>query len=167
MSKLVPALFAGLLLTVSAALAQDPAGAEQEAKARRARFEAARTALLAEADDLMVAGSHVGRGAQPSRFYLLLVDLMQGGEEQELRELCRHEQVVVRAAGLLAMAKRFPEQAVAVIEARRESQVPLEYCPSGCTPERITEGRLAAIILDEDAEPLDFVGTPPVPLRKR
>jgi hypothetical protein len=167
MSKVVLSLVAGLLLTVSPALAQEPAAAEQEARAIRARFEAARAALLAEAEKLMVTGSHVGRGGQPGRFYLLLVDLMEGGAEQDLLELSRHEQVVVRAAGLLALAKRFPEKAVEVIEARRESQVLLEYCPSGCTPEQITEGRLAAIILDEDAEPLDSDGTPPAPLRKR
>lgn len=166
MSKVAPSLVAGVLLTIFPALAQEPAGVAQEAQVR-ARFEAARTALLAEAKDLMVTGSHVGRGAQPGRFYRLLVDLVEGGEEQELLELCRHEEVVVRAAGLLAMAKRFPEKAVAVIEARLESQVPLEYCPTGCTSEQITEGRLAAIILDEDAEPLDFDGTPPVPLRRR
>lgn len=167
MSKVVLSLVASLLLTVSPALAQEPPAVEQEARAARARFEAARAALLAEAEELMVTGSHVGRGGQPGRFYNLLVDLLQGGEEQDFLELCRHEQVVVRAAGLLAMAKRFPERAVEVIEARRESEAPLEYCPSGCTPERITEGRLATIILDEDAEPLHSDGTPPVPLRKR
>ncbi|MCO5172397.1 MAG: hypothetical protein M9894_39370 [Planctomycetes bacterium] len=119
-------------------------------RSRTERFEAARQALLAEAADLAVTGRTVGRGAEPGRFYLLVTELERTGEAKEdYLALVRHEQVVVRAAGLICLARRFPAHAFDVLDARRSSETPLAFNPNGCTVETITEGELVARLLKD------------------
>lgn len=148
---LVPLALA--VVAPTTALAQD-AGADARPPAER--FAAARQELLAKAADLIVDGSAVGRGAQPGRFYRLVVELSRTGQKEEFLALLEHEQVVVRAAGMVCLAQRFPEEAVPLIRARQNSQVKLWFNPTGCTPEEITEGDFASKLL-RNAELLDVM----------
>ncbi len=149
------------LLVAPGALAQDRPPVEARTPAER--FAAARQELLASAADLTVDGSTVGRGAQPGRFYTLVRELTRTGRKEDFLALVEHEQVVVRAAGMVCLAQRLPEEAVPVLRARQDSQAKLLFNPNGCTVEEITEGELATKLLN-DADLLEGGHTKPRPL---
>ncbi len=152
----VAALLALTLLTAApAALAQADPPAAAKAPPAAERFEAARRELVERSADLPVTGSRVGRGAQPGRFYELALELAETGDEAALVALARHEtSAVVRAAGLVALARRFPEAAARELESRLDSRAELELCATGCTFDVVTEGELARRLL-ENADMLE------------
>lgn len=114
-------------------------------------FDAARAKLIAEADALTVAGAAVGRGAQQSRFHALVGQLTAAATPAQLEALLAHDHVVVRAAGMVGLARTRGTEAVAALEARRRSDVRLAFQPQGCGVMEISEGELATrLLLDAD-----------------
>lgn len=140
-------------------------GPASQSLAAAARFSAARAALLALPPESPVSGSHVGRGAQPGRFYVLSQELAETGQPAQLEALVSHERALLRAAGMVALARTQPPGAYEAIAARAQSQVELRYQPGGCDLRTIREGELAQALL-ANANLLD-PGQParPVPVR--
>ncbi|MBL4845183.1 MAG: hypothetical protein JKY65_06640 [Planctomycetes bacterium] len=123
-----------------------PRSLRQVAKAK-GRADTARAALVKEADQLTVSGEAVGRGRQPGRFFKLASRLAENGDKAALLALLNDEHVVVRAAGMFALAQKHPQDAVRELKAREGSQVKLRLQASGCGVQVVTEGTLATRFL--------------------
>jgi len=137
------------LVVALAACAASPVLAQSEAPPER----------LCEREDLApvlaglkkarrVAGSAVGRGAQPGLFAVTARALLETKPSvEQLAELLKHEAVTIRLLGMYCLAQAHPEHAPALLDAHLEATTKVEFQPGGCSVRSAREGQLAALFL--------------------
>jgi hypothetical protein len=115
----------------------DPAPSEQAAEWREA--------LVGQE----VGGSAVGDGALPTQFYLTSLEVEERATDEDIRYLLTDPDATVRAMGLLAMARKDPDDAAGVLVSTVCDSAPIHYAPGGCGVTSMPVGAFVLRLLED------------------
>lgn len=101
-----------------------------------------------------VSGSAVGFAARPGAFYTISLILSEPFEEDQFLEMTQNDSPVVRAMGLICLARHDRTRYEKTIQSFYSDRTEVPYMPMGCIIGRETLGKLARSIL-EDPDALD------------
>ncbi|MHC4351479.1 MAG: ankyrin repeat domain-containing protein [Planctomycetota bacterium] len=114
-----------------------------------------REVATAQLDNLgTVSGSAVGFAARPGAFYTISLILSEPFEEAEFLKMTRDDNPVVRAMGLICLARHDRTRYEETIQSFYSDRTEVRYMPMGCILGGTTLGELAMRIL-QDPDALD------------
>lgn len=113
------------------------------------------TAVEHLADLEEVSGYAVWYSAEPGEFYTCSLILSTPFEEDMFLEMVRHDNPVIRALGLICLAREDTSRYESTIRSFYTDTAEVDYVPFGCVVTSITLNELAASIID-DPNLLDY-----------